>query len=59
MPPAKNIPAHIDSPGLRAQADKLRDLAAESQEGPLRTALMQIVAWYEKTAAQIEEDHSA
>ena len=57
MPPAENIPALIDSPGLRAQADRLRDLAAEAEEGPLRTALMQIVAWYEKTAAEIEEDH--
>ena len=54
--PALNTPSLIDSPGLRAQAGKLRNLAAESEEGPLRTALLQIVAWYEKAAQEIERE---
>ena len=54
--PALNTPALFDSPGLRAQAGRLRDLAADSQEGPLRTALLQIVAWYEKAAQEIEQE---
>jgi hypothetical protein len=52
--PAGHVPSLIDSPGLRAQAGRLRDLAQESEEGPLRAALLQIVAWYEKAAQEIE-----
>lgn len=53
--PVLNTPSLIDLPGLRAQAGRLRDLAAESEDGPLRTALLQIVAWYEKAAQEIEQ----
>ena len=54
--PALNTPALFDSPGLRAQAGRLRELAAESEEGLLRTALLQIVAWYEKAAQDLEQE---
>jgi hypothetical protein len=54
--PVLNTPSLIDSPGLRAQAGKLRALAADSEDGPLRAALLQIVAWYEKAAKEIEQD---
>ena len=54
--PAPNLPSLIDSPRLRAQAEKLRDLAEESEEGPLRAALLQIAAWYEKAAQDVEHE---
>ena len=54
--PELNTPSLIDSPGLRAQAGKLRALAADSEDGPLRAALLQIVAWYEKAAGEIEQE---
>ena len=50
----QRIPALIDSPSLRARAERLRDLAAQSDEGPLRTALLQIVACYEEAAEDLE-----
>jgi hypothetical protein len=56
--PGLNTPSLIDSPSLRAQAGRLRHLAAESEDGPLRTALLQIVAWYEKAAIEIEQKDS-
>ena len=52
----KNTPSLIDSPNLRARAAKLRDLAEESEEGPLRAALLLIVACYEQAAAQMDEE---
>lgn len=55
-PRALNTPSLIDSPRLRAQAERLRDLAEDSEDGPLRAALLQIVAWYEKTATEIEPE---
>ena len=51
----QHIPALIDSPSLLARADRLRDLAARSEEGPLRSALLQIVACYEQAAEDIEQ----
>jgi hypothetical protein len=55
-PRALNTPSLIDSPRLRAQAERLRELAEESEDGPLRAALLQIVAWYEKAATEIDRE---
>jgi hypothetical protein len=45
----------IDSTFLLAQAAKLQTLAEEAEDGPLRTALLHLVVWYERAASEIRE----
>jgi hypothetical protein len=45
----------IDSTFLLAQAAKLQTLAEEADDGPLRTALEDLIVWYERAASEIRD----